>query len=367
MPLIDDPMDESTPWLIEKLHEVYSSSDNGLILDKCIESMPVWCVQLSAFERWFSELEGITDQTLGRRLAYASAESEEWRWNLAPPLPKSWLGQQKKRIAAINLDWSLRGLGQFAMMESSPDTGTLLVANRAHTALAAGMGNAVWECIQEQRFRFQWSDRGAGETVVQSTLDTRQIPTPTIAHYPWTDVTGNIVGDERLYDRARHEADGLWTVEGNRTVILPRDLLLRFETLALPYLASTIRSTDSRTHWSDITEPEKIVFWDAMAEASRLQFLASGELVLIASAEHWLSVSKRHLALQGLGCVTKAKQIDAHGGVELHIPAALHPAIVVGRLIGCWERAEGRPAKASWSTSDGGHTVKLESRREIAE
>ena len=367
MPLIDDSMDESTPWLIEKLQDRYSPTDCGLILEEDMGGNPVWCVQLSAFERWFSELEGITDQTLGRRLAYASAESEEWRWNLAPPLPKSWLGQQKKRISAINLDWSIRGLGQFAMLESSSDGGTLLVANRGHTALAAGMGNAVWECIQEQRFRFQWSDRGAGETVVQSTRDPRQIPIPKAATYPWTDIVGNLVKDDRLYDRARHETEGLWTVEGNRTVMLQRDLLLRFETLTLPYLSSTQRSTDARTHWSDVTEPELIVLWDAMAEAARLQFLASGELVLIASPEHWISVSKRHLALHGLGCVTKAEEIDTHGGVELRIPATLHPAIVVGRLIGCWERAEGRPAKASWSTDDTGHIVKLESRREIAE
>jgi len=39
----------------------------------------------------------------------------------------------------------------------------------------------------------------------------------------------------------------------------------------------------------------------------------------------------------------------------------------VGRLIGCWERAEGRPARASWSTDSDGHQIRLESRREIAE
>jgi hypothetical protein len=367
MPLIDDSMDESTPWLIEKLNEQYSPTNCGFIIDRGPANHPVWCVQLSAFERWFSELEGISNQTLGRRLAYAAAESEEWRWNMAPPLPKSWFGQQKKRIAEVNMDWSLRGVGQLAMLESSSEGVVLMVANRGHTALAAGMGNAVWESIQERRFKFQWSDRGAGETVVQLTRDPRQIASPKAVIYPWTDIIGDIVHDERLYDRARHEVAGLWTVEGNRVVILQRDLLLRFEALTLPYLESTPRSTDSRTHWDSISETDQIVLWDAMAEASRLQFLASGELVLIASPEHWITVSKRHLALQGLGCVTKAKEIDAYGGVELLVPAALHPAIVVGRLIGCWERAEGRPAKASWSTNEDGHYVRLESRREIAE
>ena len=366
MPLVDDSMDESTPWLIEKLHEQFSTTNSGLILDTGITSSPVWCIQLSAFESWFSILESVTDQTLGRRLAYASAESEEWYWGLAPPLPSSWIGQQKKRMATINSDWALRGLGQLEMLEASTEGGTLLVANRAHTALAAGMVNAAWECIKDQRYKFQWSDRGSGETVVQFSPDPRDIPAAKNVDIPWTDVEGEIVSNTSLFEHARHEVDGLWTVEGNRVVILQQDLLLRFEKLTIPYLSSTPKSTDPRTQWDGVTEPEQIILWDAMAEAARQQFLASGELVLIATPEHWISVSSRHLSQQGLGYVSTVEQIDSHGGVKLIIPAALHPAIVVGRLIGCWERAEGRSAKASWSTFKGGHSIQLESRREIA-
>ena len=367
MPLVDDEMDESTPWLIEKLQTRYAPNDVGMILDRESGDASVWCVTLPAFERWFAELEGVTNQTLGRRLAYASAESEEMRWSLTSPLPKSWLGQQKKRIAVVNSDWGTRGLGQLEVLETATEGATLLVANRGHTAIAAGMGNAAWECVQECRFKFQWSDRGAVETVVQTTLDSREIPAPKSVQKVWTDVMGNLSNDWRLYDRARHEAEGVWTIEGNRTLMLHQDLIIRFATLALPYLAETPRSTDARTEWKGVEGSEEIVLWDAMAEAARKQFLASGELVLIAQPESWISVSNRHLAAQGLGCVTKATEIDANGGVDLLIPAALHPAIVVGRLIGCWERAEGRAAKATWSSEKDGHHIKLESRRIIAE
>ncbi|MDE0707631.1 MAG: hypothetical protein OSB33_01650 [Candidatus Poseidoniales archaeon] len=366
MPLVDDSMDESTPWLIEKLSHRYTPNDVGFIIDTNAGNTPVWCTTLPAFERWFAEMEAVTNQTLGRRLAYAAAESEEWRWSLAPTLPKSWIGQQKKRIATVNSDWSIRGLGQLAMLETSSEGAMLLVANRCHTTIAAGMGNAAWECIENRRFRFQWSDRGVGETIVQSTHDPRKIPAPKNITISWTDVEGEMTNQECLYNRARHEADGVWTVEGNRTLMLQRDLLIRFETLAIPYLTDTPRSTDSRTEWMGISEPEQIVLWDAMAEAARRQFLASGELVLVAEVEHWISVSNRHLVQYGLGRVIKSAGIDNYGGVELRISAALHPAIVVGRLIGCWERAEGRAAKATWSSDDTGHCIKLESRREIA-
>ena len=365
MPLVDDPMDESTPWLIEELMQRFPSLDNGFILDE-INQQPTWCLTVSGFEMWFSELEGILDQTLGRRLAHAAAESEEWHWNQLPPLPKSWFNQEKKRLSVINQDWNLRGLGQLDILEKGSESNTIIVANRAFTALAAGIGNAAWECIHEQRYRFQWSDRGAGETVIELTGDPRQIPPPSKSNTGWHDHHGKTCTDARLFHRARFEVEGLWTVEGNRVMMLSRDCLLRFEDLAEAYLSSTERSTDSRTTWDGLNSHEQIVMWDAMAEASRKQFLGAGELVLVASAEHWIDVATRHLSMQGLGRVTKADEIDDYGGVKLHLSAALHPAIVTGRLLGCWERAEGRGAQAEWKTTDDGHRIILKNRREIA-
>jgi hypothetical protein len=367
VPLVDDSVDESTPWLISKMQARFLTTQHGFILDSECSNTPEWCVTCSGFERWFSEIESILNHTLGRRLAHASAESEEWRWSFLPPLPSKWIGQQKKRITIVNADWATRGMGQLAMLESSGNTATILVANRNHTALAAGMANAVWECIEEQRFRFQWSDRGARETVIEVTSDPREIPKPSGSNFQWVDDVGAINKEMVAYDRARHETDGFWTVEGNRMMMLSRDLLLRFESLSTPYIEPDSRSTDSRTEWSGIVEAEQNIFWDAMAEASRRQFLASGELVLIASPEHWIDVGRRYLSMRGLGHIGSAVETDEHGGVELAVPAALHPAIVVGVLIGCWERAEGRAAKATWVADGSGHKIRIESRRRIAD
>ena len=366
VPLVEDTMDESTPWLVAELKNRFRATDTGMIEDGNANANFTWCVQISAFERWFSELEAVLDQTLGRRIAHAAAESEEWHWIQQSELPRPWFNRRSKRITTINEDWKLRGLGHFTALECSDTDSTLLVTNRAHTSLAAGMANAVWERIEEKRYRFQWSDRGARETVVQSSLDERAIPKQGAAACIWTDVEGNGSDSPRLYDLARWENDGLWTVEGNRTVMLHRDLFIRFESLLSPYITQTERSSDSRTEWVGIDELDRLVTWDAMAEAARKQFLASGELVLIASAEHWQNMSLRHLALQGLGYVSKAELIDTNGGVNLHISSLFHPAIVVGRLLGCWERAEGRSARAKWSSDATGHHVQITTRRDIA-
>jgi hypothetical protein len=320
----------------------------------------------SAFEKWYSELESILNLTLGRRLAHAAAESEEVRWSHAPPLPKSWFKQQSKRMSIINRDWDLRGIGQLAILELSDDEQKIIVANRANSPISAGMANASWELIQEQRFRFQWSDRGAGETVIQIERDSRSIPAPSKSVANWTDVETEVIETERLTDRARHEEKGVWCVEGNRSSIIQRDLILRFEALSLPYLTKQPRIADSRTDWGGVDDKETLVFWDGVAEASRRQFLASGELALIADSEHWIGVSKQHLSKQGLGVITSANSIDENGGVKLHLRAVFHPAITTGRLLGCWERSEGRHGKALWKSDENGHEITIRTLREIA-
>ncbi len=367
MPLIDAPMDESTPELVSRLKGRFLTTSSGIITDSQASDEPVWCCPLAAFEKWYSEIESILNITLGRRLAYASAESEERRWNHAPALPKSWFKQQAKRIAVINSDWALRGLGQLEILESSDDSETLIVANRAHSAVSAGIANATWECISEKRFRFQWSDRGAGETLVEVSEDLRSIPAPSDMPIHWNDAAIEPVRSEAFFDMARHESEGVWTVEGNRGVILYRDHILRFENLSIPYLSECSRSSDLQTEWTGIEDEDKLVLWDAMADASRLQLLASGDLVLVAEPEHWISVSKQHLSKQGLGIVTKAESLDEHGGVRLVLPALFHPAITTGRLLGCWERSEGRQGRAIWKSTRSWHEIELRSKREIAE
>jgi hypothetical protein len=367
MPLIDEPMDESTPALVAALQARWPATSSGHLLDTEAGDAPVWCGSASSFERWFVELEACLDLTLGRRLAHAAAESEENRWAFAPPLPQAWFGAQKKRIAAVNADWAVRGLGQIGLLESNAEGETILVANRTHTSIAAGMGNAAWECIQDRRYRFQWSDRGAGETVVELTPDPRNIPVPKACETGWTDVAGAPLETERYFDRARREATGVWTVEGNRCAILQRDLFLRFESLVTPHLLDSSRSTDCRTEWDGIDDAQRVMLWDGMAEASRRQFLGTGDLVLIAEPDHWIGATRQHLARQGLGMVTEAETIDDHGGIRLRMPAAFHPAIAVGRLLGCWERAEGRSARATWASDVDGHLITLQSRRTIAD
>ena len=370
MPLVEDAMDESTPWLTAQLQQRFTHR-NGVIADSRAGNELTWLVALPTFEGWFTSLEEILTMTLGRRLAHAAAESEEWYWRLTEnELPEPWFKKQQKRMSVINADWALRGHGQMQFLNTTDSTDSVLVAHRSHTSLAAGMANAAWERIEDKRTRFQWSDRGASETIIEAEYDARNIPAPTPTSPSWQEVETSAarnVDAAHPMELARHEADGLWTVEGIQMMTLHRDVLLRFESLAIPHLSESARDTDPRTSWTGFNDTDTAVFWDAIAEATRKQFHSSGELVLIAEAVHWLHVSAAHLGSAGLGEVVNAESVDNLGGVNLDIPMCPHPALAAGILLGCWERSEGRQGRCEWSCGPAGHIFALRSRREVAE
>ena len=55
-----------------------SHCSNGFIADSQRNSSLVWKVGVNTFEDFFSGLEKRSGQSLGRRLAHSSSESEEW-------------------------------------------------------------------------------------------------------------------------------------------------------------------------------------------------------------------------------------------------------------------------------------------------
>ena len=156
MPLIDDAVEDSDE-LAAGLQERYLATAAGMLVEQSGQQQPVWACPVSDFELWLGALEGLLDMPLGRRLAHAAAESEEWRMQAADRQPPNPLfGKEKKRLAWLNEDWHQRGMGEISLLESEPGEVSLVVRRRPHPALAAGITCAAWERLQKQRDRFRW-------------------------------------------------------------------------------------------------------------------------------------------------------------------------------------------------------------------
>nr|AIF05976.1 hypothetical protein [uncultured marine group II/III euryarchaeote KM3_18_D06] len=370
VPIVDESADERTPWLVEALERRFQPTNRGLIVETRSHGVATHFLRVAEFELWLGEVEEQLQLTLGRRLAHAAAESEEWRQSASdrePPTP--FFKRQQKQLEWANEDLQLRGLGNLELLSSSDKSAKLLVRDRAHPAIAAGIAASLWEKLANKRYRFHWTDDGASESLVTLDFDSRSIPSAEPVDGRWQNAEGTDGDMEGMHplSLARHEGLGNWTIDGGRMMSLSQDLIVRFEETALPHLTDKSRQAEPTCEWNGVTDSERVKLWDAFAEASRNRFIASGEMVLVAEPEHWVHVGHRFLSRTGLGGVDTAETLDEHGGVRLTLKSVFHPAMTVGTLLGAWERAEARPASVRWSQGRSGHIVELRPRHDIAQ
>ena len=367
VPIIDESEAEGSADLVAALTTRFALADDGLLRDATMGDEPHWLVPARAIKAWFARLEEQAGQSLGRRLAHAGAESEEYRLSLRGGVPGGLFFKRRKQLDWVNREWGLRGLGQLRVLSAADSEASLIVDGRTLTPLSAGMANAVWERLTGSRHRFRWEDQGADAALASLELDQRSIPAAEGASVPWIDAAGaSRTSDvDHPLCHARRDEAGRWRVDGEVRLLLARDVLLRMDELVLPQLVETAAIQP----WYDVGETDDLRqrLWCAHAEAARRQFVGSGELVLVAEAEHWMDVVRAQFTRHGLGGLAAVRSIDAHGGVELGLTSLFHPALCIGRLLGCWERAEGRPGRVSWrQVDDGGHTVSIMTRHELA-
>ncbi len=358
----------STPSSLEEVvKERWKAFDDGTYRDLSRDYNEIaWRVGGGWFESWFQGLEQRTGQSLGRRLAHAAVEHEEYMmgsggWD-APS------GRDPASWSRTILRWETSGLGKFRLLEDGDET-RIVVEQPASGPICSGLITAAWEGATSKRHRFLWSESAGEGLVITLTQDDVQIPTPKSLSPAWKD-QGLGAGmmpessDEMWLD-LRNDSLGQWSIRGERKMFLHRDLILRFEEYCLPYLGGIHEGRDEDYTWDGLDE-KRSAWWTAAADSARERFVAEGHHVLVRESSDWASIARRHLSYHGLGGIESMKQIDDYGGVSLGFCTAFHPAIASGVLLGCWERAYGRNGRASISYEGGRVTLDLLSSREIA-
>ena len=113
MPIIESPDSRVDLEMSEALSERFLYSE-GLFLDNDLSNVPHMISAVANFQSWFSNLEELAQQPLGRRLAHASADHETWRqMQRQPSVPKG-LFSKRKRIPWLHNDWKIRGVGELS-------------------------------------------------------------------------------------------------------------------------------------------------------------------------------------------------------------------------------------------------------------
>ena len=377
VPIVDMPNQEYSVELENLLLERFLWNKSGLILDTKCSNDPQWLVSASSLLKWFSNVEDVLAQPIGRRIAHAAAESEEWRMSLLGDIPKPIFKRQKKQLEWLNSEWESRGLGQLKYLPKISEIQEELevkIKERVLTALSAGMGNAAIEYILSTRTKFRWQDQGEKEGLIFVQEDKKDVPSAQEFVPSW--INRNKLSFDK-HQRSENynplkrpilEFPGNWELFGVRHHLIGLDFINRLDDIIKPYLAEHTIYTDSRTEWNatDKLDKEGKILWDAYAESACKLFIESGNLAMVAEPEHWRGICETELSEKGLGELISVESIDSHGGIEMKFSQIFHPALVTGILLGCWSRAEGRNAAANWEQNSDFHSIKLYSQREIA-
>lgn len=359
---------KSKPKLSEEdiLKNRWKFTSNGTYADRYRQDEIAWRVVSNSFEIWFQGIEQRTGQSLGRRLAHAAAESEEFLLSIGSVLTKP-KGRIPSNWLDVHKDWSSRGLGKIQLLEDEDEI-RLIVNNHPNGPICAGSLVANWECGTGQRHRFRWSESVGQGLVVDLTLEDVKIPKSQKSNLIWNDFSSSTNLTEEGHDTfadLEFLNSGFWTIMGRRSLFIHRDLLLKFEEYCLPYL-DRIHEGRSDYSWNGLDD-NRALWWTAMADSIREIFFSAGYHIFVSKTEDWLRIARRHLSQDGLGKISSVASIDNAGGIEFSIENTLHPALLSGTLLGCWERAYGRRGRVILNQNPNGLKLKIFSLNEIAE
>ena len=350
----------------DRLKQRWLYLSDGLIKDNNSEKVNHYVARFSTnvFETWFLGLEQRLGQSLGRRLAHAALEHQEYFLNNSSATSPS--NRDLKSWSYNRLDWQTRGLGGYSKLDDEEEV-RLLIEHPASAPICSGLLTSAWEKATRKRHRFVWSQSSKEGLILTLNLDHKELPNPFQQIPVWPNSDNDSVNNdltEESWEDLRVESLGIWSIMNERKMIVHRDLILRFEEFCLPYITS-IESGRQDIEWP-LEDSQRRLWWTAAADSMRESHFDSGLHILVSRPEDWIGIGRRHLSMNGLGSVQSAEAFDSHGGIKISLENTFHPALSGGVLLACWERAHGRRGKLKCSFNSDSVILFLSSSVEIA-
>lgn len=336
MPLIDESELKLDSGLMQALKENFGFSD-GLIIDSSGNSWQLWrCDEIDAWWRLFEE---IIDAPMGRKLANAGCDEEEYLLQNGQ-LDFVGLFSRKKAFKAMKSRWLMHGWGD-------PDHKSNSFITRSLNPLIAGLMQAQLERINGERYRMRWEQKSYGSCFLSLEKSNNTIP------------DSKKIGSQYKSDEGLNiEVEYGWKIDGVDYHMLASGIFLRLQNFCGGLTANL--SEDDRSCWPDLDDG-----FISIASASKELFINGEEIFLAADADGWKDSCNSILGSRGLGSPLSVSTIDDKGGVQLIFKDLPTPSIVTGMLAGMWVRCEGRPVKVSLECDDDQTIITLQCKYEI--
>ncbi len=319
----------------------------------------IWMLSPRWLNSLFSNLEMRTSLNLGRKIAHASSESEEFLVSLQEDFPR---GKNPRKWKNFSEGRLCRGLGEIEIIEDTSEKTIILVNRFSSGPMDAGIIASTWEMATGKRHRFRWSE-SKDVLMVELTVDELIIPPPQQIEKHWNGIEEIKANSNTIqWGEVRKLDTGGWEIDGERKIMIHRDLFLRLEEYTFAQITTLTDSREEDYVWKDVIG-KRAIWWTAVADSCRQLFSDSERHVMISEAKDWTNSSIRNLSLQGLGRLSNPKLDLENGELESEIVGCFHPAISGGILLGCWERSTGIKGRIEVDSKEGIVTVKIAPKR----
>ena len=347
MPIVDDERPLHDRGLTSKFHGHFSSGGNGRIVDS--EGNYWYIVQENELLNFVSLLENNVGIPIGRILHNSAADSLEL---ILSPLSNVKFGffGNKKRGKLLSEYWDTFGWGEYNTREHT-------IISHVYPSIISGFYLSIVELEQGHRKKIQWKQ--LQDTIVKCELDQidRKISPPQeILAMPWTKKT---INQDFGLDILLERQDVGWSINGRISYVLPCDMINRI----IFNLGGYVRQVPSKVSeaWQLTGFDERIHgSFSQFAQSVKELFLRGDDFVYLNDQNDWDSVISTHLAPYGLGSVKFLKSQD---NID-YFAVTLEPnaPLVIGKLSGIWERANGKQSSCQIYLSDTEINLQIRSR-----
>ena len=320
MPLVEGNNNVYDSELNRELSE-YFTIDDGQIYDRSGFPWTIW--RLDAIEAWWMFFEETIGLPMGRKLANAACDEEEFL-TMTGELLKKGLFKERKMRNSIVKRWRLHGWGQPIFTPYGAE-------DSLYVPISAGILQADIERIKSKRYRMRWEEKGSGS--FRMILDHSDLPVQPSKQALENRIPKN--GDFSF------EIESGWKIDGQRSCLLPLGLFTRLVKFSEGIICAI--DADERNSWIGLSEGAL-----AMAISSKKLFIAGEEVFLAIDSEGWLESANELLRKRGIGAISKLSIIDEHGGISVEFKERPSP-FEIGLIAGAWTRCEGRPVKVNWT------------------
>ena len=329
---------------------------NGAILDNENKKQTVWIIDSNWFERWFTGIEERLDLVLGKMLIQASSDSTEY--SLVTNRVRRPKNKDIIHWSYIIEDWMYKNFGSFSKYLHNSNQINLTINNYANLYVSIGSLSSALEYHNNTRYKFHWND---SETEIILTLEPSNdvLPLPKSLKLNNCDFSKEKISNNlHLWETFSIKEEGIWFIQNSRPLVISNDLFHRFEENSLSFLSNLHFDRSFDYHWGDL-DVHRANWWTASADSARERFIESSHHIMVREDEDWKNVGNKHLKSYGLGNIIDAKSYDEFGRIIFEIESFIHPSLICGILLGCWERAYGKKGGLILTSKENNYFVKI--------